>query len=392
MLRTKILYLLTLFLTISLTIQAQKKRHSIKPKVAIVEEEVKSASELLYENMLASTAQILIIDSFVTDKNNFINNIPLNKKTGQIYNYNTFWNTSSQPSSYVYVNGFGNKAIFSEADSNGVHQLYTADKLGGKWSNKKSIDDFSEDIEDINHPFMLSDGVTLYFSAKSKDNLGGYDIYVTRFDTDSAKFYRPENIGLPYNSSSNDYFCIIDDYYALGWLVTDRRQPKDKVCIYTFVPPVSRTAYNTTDIGEQTLKDLADIKQIKDTWTNADERQNALSRLQKLIQHNKQQHTDAIRFIVNDHTIYTSINDFRSTTNKEDFIYLCQMKKTETQEKQRLDNLRKEYTNGDNSIKHQIAKEINEKEKRLEQLSASIKETEKHIRNTENTNIINLLK
>jgi len=149
MLRTKILYLLTLFLTISLTIQAQKKRHSIKPKVAIVEEEVKSASELLYENMLASTAQILIIDSFVTDKNNFINKIPLNKKTGQIYNYNTFWNTSSQPSSYVYVNGFDNKAIFSEADSNGVHQLYTADKLGGKWSNKKSIDDFTRCREKV---------------------------------------------------------------------------------------------------------------------------------------------------------------------------------------------------------------------------------------------------
>lgn len=386
MLKTKILYLLTLFLAISLTTQAQTKRRNAKLKNVTAEEEVKPTSELLYDNMLASTAQILIIDSIVTDKNNFISKIPLNKETGQVWKYNIFWNTDSQPTSYVYVNGFGNKAIFSETDSSGIHQLYTADKLGGKWVNKKRIDEFGDDLEDVNYPFMLPDGVTLYFSAKSKDNLGKYDIYVTRYDTDSAKFYRPENIGLPYNSSSNDYFCITDDYYALGWLVTDRRQPEDKVCIYTFVPQTSRTVYNTTVVDEQKLKDIADIKQIRDTWTNAEERQEAMERLQKLRQHNDMQHTESIYFVVNDNTVYTSIDDFKLQANKESFMQLIQMRKSEMQERLELDRLRKEYTSGNTDTKNQTAKKIDEKEKQLEQLSASIKKAEKHIRNSENTN------
>ena len=49
-------------------------------------------------------------------------------------------------------------------------------------------------------------------------------------------FYIPDNYGLPYNSTANDYFLAIDERNNLGWLISDRYQPEDKVCIYIFVP------------------------------------------------------------------------------------------------------------------------------------------------------------
>lgn len=41
---------------------------------------------------------------------------------------------------------------------------------------------------------------------------------------------------MPFNSTANEYLLAIDDYDTLGWLVTDRNQPADSVCIYTFEP------------------------------------------------------------------------------------------------------------------------------------------------------------
>ena len=169
--------------------------------------------------------------------------------------------------------------------------------------------------------------MTLYFSAKSKEGLGGYDIYVTRFNTDSAKFYHPENIGLPYNSKANDYYCVIDEFDNIGWLVTDRRQPKGKVCIYTFVPAETRTTYDGEVIGEDTLKALAEITRISDTWTDKAKLQSARRRLASLLTRNDAVKAKTFSFIVNDKTVYTSLSDFKSPKSRERLAKLQQMEK-----------------------------------------------------------------
>ena len=74
------------------------------------------------------------------------------------------------------------------------------------------------------------------------------------YDADSARFYKPENIGLPYNSTGNDYYCIINEFDSIGWLVTDRRQPEGKVCIYTFVPSTSRTIYDDVNMDDNKIE------------------------------------------------------------------------------------------------------------------------------------------
>ena len=44
-------------------------------------------------------------------------------------------------------------------------------------------------MKHINYPFMTSDGETFFFAAKADDGLGGYDIFMTRYDPDEGKFF-----------------------------------------------------------------------------------------------------------------------------------------------------------------------------------------------------------
>lgn len=381
MLKTKIFYLLLLILSANLSTYAQTKKQKNKRKAPEAQTDTQTPEEMLYEKMLPSTAQIMIIDSVVADKKDFITKIPLNKESGTIETYDKFWKTTGQPSSYTYMNEFGNKAFFSKTDTAGHCKLYTADKLNGQWTNIKLISDFGNEFEDINHPFMMSDGITLYFSAKNKNNLGGYDIYVTRYDADSARFYKPENIGLPYNSTGNDYYCITDEFDELGWLVTDRHQPEGKVCIYTFVPSSSRTIYDKGTTDEDKLRSLADIRSIKDTWTNGGKLQAAKNRLTKLLQRRNTGESSSISFIINDNTVYTKPEDFKSPTNKKRFAQLCKMRQEADRTSEKLDEYRKRYSAGE---KNKLAGEIRSMEESLERQHTYIHTLEKEIRNTEN--------
>lgn len=374
-------FLLIIFsANVSFNVCAQKNKNV--RKVATVDKNAdKESAKMLYESMLPSTDRILIIDSLIADKNDFLGKIPLPKESGSINTYNSFWNVADQPQSYTYTNEFGNKVFFSKKDETGHSRLYMADKLAGRWTDVRRITDFDDEFEDVNNPFMMSDGITLYFAGKSKDNLGGYDIYVTMYDADSARFYKPESIGLPYNSSGNDYYCIINEFDSLGWLVTDRRQPDGKVCIYTFVPSVSRTLYDDDDMEDGELEALADIKSIKDTWTDKEKLDAAKTRLIKLIKRKNVTDSKSISFIVNDQTVYTNANEFKSETNRKRFAQLCQMENQAENIILKLSESRKKYASNKGTA---LRKEILSMEKQLDQLTQYIHTLEKEIRNAEN--------
>lgn len=64
-------------------------------------------------------------------------------------------------------------------------------------------------------PFILQDGVTLYFSSQGFENMGGYDIFFTSLTEDG--FWRtPTNLGHPINTPDNDvfYYPSPDEKYA----------------------------------------------------------------------------------------------------------------------------------------------------------------------------------
>ena len=384
MLKTKIISLSLLLLSTGVAAQAQSKKKAAKKKAKTEMTDEQERVDELRERMLPATAQVMFIDSVVTDKAGFIGKIPLNRESGRLGVYGETADTATVQPGGAYVNEFGNRMFYAKADNDGHYKLYTADKLGGKWTGERLIGELGDGFSDVNYPYMMADGVTLYFAAKGGDGLGGYDIYVTRYDRDTGRFYEPENAGLPYNSTGNDYYCVTDEFDNIGWLVTDRRQPEGKVCIYTFVPAETRTAYDAEIIDEDKLENLADITSISDTWTDEAKLQAARERVEAMKARTTEEGGDRISFVVNDRTVYTSVSDFKSPANRQRFSKLCDMEKSAGKLAETLDAMRRKYSDGSPATKRQLSADIMKAEKQLETLEAGIRQMEKEIRNAEN--------
>ncbi len=344
----------------------------------------KSTADILYEDMLSSTAKIVVFDSVVTKKSDLLKHIIIGSESGYLSTYDDFWGTKGHEDSYVFVNEFGNKAFFSDKDKEGQYRLYQADYLDGKWTNIALITDFDEDFTDMSCPFLMPDGITLYFSATSEDNLGGYDLYVTTYDSESSSFNSPENVGLPYNSKSNDYFCVIDEFNSLGYLVTDRGLSGDSLCVYMFVPTLSHQTYLDQDLSQAQLKNLANLSSIKDTWFDLSEVSEAKNRLNKIITDKAKQEKEGFFFVVNDDIIYTKLEDFKIDANMSRFNQLLSLREDLKDSSQRLEDMRYKYYTGSSDVKKQLKSQITTLEDEVEKQTQYLNTLEKEIRNTEN--------
>ena len=357
---------------------AQKKKGSktaVKKKSEVVQ---RSPAELLFENMLENTQRVFFIDSMVVDKDNFIQHIPLPRECGTISSQQEGENTIA-----AYLNEFGNKMYYSVRDTMGNASIYTKDKLGNDWSKPMGLTGI-DNMTNPDYPFMMPDGTTFYFSQKSDETLGGYDIFVTRYDSSTGEFLKPNNMGLPFNSSANDYMYVVDELDSLGWLVTDRFQPEGKVCIYTFVPSKTRENFDLGEMSESKVRQFATIHSIQDTWPSEEARSEALLRLENMKNRNTpRRETASFTFDVNDGITYHTPSDFHSSTARDMFMELLQLKERNQEYAQRLETMRERYYHADDAERTSMRKSILDAEKELERQNVQILNTEKRIRNAE---------
>lgn len=388
----KINIILALLLTLSPITEANAQRKTTK-KTAVktaaktqranASEPTKQTSGInvkMFESMVPSTAKLMFIDSVVVDKKDFLNSLPLNKESGKLTYFNSFFNANREVNTTVYINEFNNRSYYAEGDST-QSSIYTIDKLGNKWSIPVKISEITTDYQNPDYPFLCSDGVTLFFGAKGPKSMGGYDIFMTRYNGDDGTWYEPENYGLPYNSTANDYLLAIDDYDQLGWLVTDRRQEEGKVCIYTFVPTTPRQNFENDDLTKKQLNSFARILKIEDTWQFGN-REAALKRVEDLKKRNTQgkKVTSNINFVINDNVTYHSISEFKSSSAREKYKQLVALQDKYNQNIATLQQLRDDYAK--NRTKD-LAKDILFYEKEVEQQAISIKDLKKIIREQE---------
>lgn len=69
-------------------------------------------------------------------------------------------------------------------------------------------------------PYYNATEGTLYFSSNGLTSLGGYDIFSSKGK--STTWSTPENIGLPYNSSADDYYFVQNATQTGGFLSSNR--------------------------------------------------------------------------------------------------------------------------------------------------------------------------
>lgn len=229
-----------------------------KKKRAVPEEvEAEMSRLVMMENMLSRVEKIAIVDSLVVDADSFFKHYRLAPEAGRFVAGEALKVPGIE---MAYVPQNRTRILYADLDSADRFVLMSADILDdGRVERPTPLrgDDLASG-GNAEYPFMLSDGLTLYYAADGDASLGGYDIFLTRQDDDGT-FLQPQNIGMPFNSPYDDYLLAIDETTGAGWWATDRNQIPGKVTIYVFVPSEARV---NVDSDSPDLRSLARLDNI----------------------------------------------------------------------------------------------------------------------------------
>lgn len=266
------------------------------------------------ENGLRGVDRVIIVDSVVVDKKDFLKAYPIAADMGSL-------KLSEKGDIVQYQTQLNGMVLYP------VHATDSTDLQIMRYYLENDRLTEGEAIEglgiegDINYPFLMPDGQTFFFAARCDEGYGNYDLYVTRYDSDSKQFYQAENMGFPYNSYANDYMLVIDEAANLGWFASDRYQPHGKVCIYTFIPNESRQTidYESTDLSE--LQNLASLQSISAIPLTDEQKQAKAQAKKRLSTVNSQlstvnSHKD-FEFVLNDQRICYTLDDFKTPEAKQ---------------------------------------------------------------------------
>ncbi len=96
--------------------------------------------------------------------------------------------------------------------------------------------EFNEDA-----PYIHPDNVTLFFSSKGHRNMGGYDIFTSVYDVETAKWSTAENAGYPINTADDDIYFIWSADGTKGYFSSWRQNTFGEKDIYVIQRPDGKT-------------------------------------------------------------------------------------------------------------------------------------------------------
>lgn len=314
------------------------------------------------EEMLRHVEKIVVVDSVIVDKKDFFKHYHLSAQAGRLISSDEM-PAGLRPAdeTAAFVPEDGASMMWSQRDADGTLRLTKADKLlDGTWDNPVQLDDMLNDEGDAVYPFVPADGQNLYYASNGLNSIGGYDIFVTRKDSETGNYLMPQNVGMPYNSPYDDYMLAIDDNAGVGWWATDRNHIADKLTIYIFIPNATRVNYNPDSVD---VCAMAAIRSIKDTWEAGADYSKLIAGLEKTSESEQGTSVGTFSFPLSKGVVYTSFADVKSAEGKS-FLeqYFAETKKYEA-DLQKLAVLRAKYATATDQERNSVATLI----KQLEQ-------------------------
>ncbi len=269
--------------------------------------------------MIGTAEKVCVIDSFVVDKENFLSAYKVGRDVGSLSTVADFFDEEDEDGGFLSETERGSDiyyAMRNDAEGDTLLKLYHSSLVGEQWSKPaklKGIDTGGND----NYPFMHTDGLTLYFASDGEGSIGEYDIFITRYDTENGRYLRPDNVGMPFNSTANDYMMVVNEMAGLGWFASDRLQPDGKVCVYVFIYNGDKERCDIEKDGYDKVLGLAQLRSIANTQNDKEEVRKARRQLAMLLYEVEDEKKQGdFLFVVDDALDYTSLSDFKNPQAK----------------------------------------------------------------------------
>lgn len=109
---------------------------------------------------------------------------------------------------YFTRSNYNHNQLQGNEDNVNTLKLYKAKLENDKWGQLEELP-FNGDAYSVGHPFICKDEKTLYFISNVAGGFGGTDIYRAVFD--GTTWSKPENLGPKINTSGNEMFPMMND-------------------------------------------------------------------------------------------------------------------------------------------------------------------------------------
>lgn len=177
----------------------------------------------------------------------------------------------------MYIPDGIRELYYSSADADGIHNIYRTELRDTVWTVPELINENLTSSSDEIFPVLSPDGNSLYFASKGLYGMGGYDLYVSRWNRESHDWETPVNLGFPYSSPDDDFLFMNtpDGKYSL--FASNRECSRDSVWVYVL-------EYDSMPV-RQALTDAAQAKALSRLIPDGDptrlENRGAVSRVQE---------------------------------------------------------------------------------------------------------------
>jgi outer membrane protein OmpA-like peptidoglycan-associated protein/tetratricopeptide (TPR) repeat protein len=144
------------------------------------------------------------------------------------------FNNSDYNIGYPSISADGNTLYFA-SDMPGGYGGYDIYKIqrdeNGQWGDPVNLGPTINTAFNESYPFIA--GNVLYFSSYGHPGFGGFDVFYSIID-ENGQYSDPNNMGVPVNSSADDFGFIIDDSYSRGFFSSNRPGGKGEDDLYSF--------------------------------------------------------------------------------------------------------------------------------------------------------------
>jgi len=332
-------------------------------------------------DILQRVEDICFIDSVVVPKKEMYKTISLSREAGTLVQSESFFPGIYKNSGHAYFPERNDRVFYADTVSGKKLDLIARHRILNDWDDPESLPETINSPGNEINPFFMQDGMTLYFASDRPGGMGGYDIYVTRLNQSTNTYLLPDKLNMPFNSTSNDYFLIIDESEKRGYLATDRNSGKNMVTIYTFIPSTTKTLLKNKSLSE--LKDFAMIRSIRATWEgkNVDSlKQKSVSPVTVSISNSAD-----LEFVfrINDQIRYSNASDFKSKEARTVFLQYKSLYNKMVNSKSLLERKRLQYPVLTGAKKEQTGSEILKLEEDLLGMQKDLPSLEITVRNLE---------
>lgn len=321
---------------------------------------------------------VVIVDSLLVPKQNFFAHYKLGHESGHIVSPAECGRTIHQlcdSTATVFeslAEDYRLMTIRNNEDNS--YNLYSSTFLEGIWNAPEKIESVGGENCKIQYPFLRSDSETLYFACDSTPGIGGMDIYVTHYNSETNSYYSPSRLGMPFNSPYDDYMMAIDETNQVGWWATERGAKNGFVCIYIF------KLEDEPEYLEGENVSRARIDRIADTWKE-ESYDELVAQIHNPVAKVSAEHLAIIP--IRDGIVYTSADDFNNPQAKNAYETSLKIEESLAEAKEDLMSLREDYAEANAASRRQLQVQILQKEKVVLTLQDQLKSLRKLYRNLE---------